>query len=287
MTTPKDLLQQLAMAAEAHNQFHFSGYYSQHSPDVCSIATNPHNETKNIHNRWGLPYDYNLITSIQDYINASPMHFNKHRYIAAQGPRANTFTEFWNMVVEENSSLIITVTNEREERKDYLNFKFDRYWPLSGSTTYGDVTVMLHEEQLIEEWHDGRKEKLRLRRYQVKKASFETTITHLHMENWPDNGIIHPESLVQLAHHADQNFRAGPIIVHCAAGVGRTGTFIAYHSLFHDYREQLAEQKTPLLDIPGRVHAMRKLRWGAMISDIKQYELVLDALKLSLATETR
>ena len=276
MTTPTKLLQQLAKAAEAKDQFHFAEYYNLHSSEVCSIATNDHNSTKNIHNRWGLPYDHNQITSIQDYINASPMHFNKHRYIAAQGPRANTFTEFWNMVVEENSSLIVTVTNEREERKDYLNFKFDRYWPLSGSTTYGDVSVMLHEEQLIEEWNDGRKEKLRQRRYLVKKGSYESMVTHLHMENWPDNGVIHPESLIKLSHHADQTFKNGPIIVHCAAGVGRTGTFIAYHSLFHDYHAKLT------LDIPERVHAMRKLRWGAMISDIKQYELVLEALKISL-----
>lgn len=277
MTTSHDILEQLAKAREAHDQFHFcGGYYSFHKPEDCSIATNSVNINKNLHNIWGLPYDHNLITSIQGYINASPMHFNKHHYIAAQGPRANTFAEFWNMVIEENSSLIISVTNEREERKGYLGFKFDRFWPVSGSATYGDVTVMLHEEQLIEEWDDGRNEKLRLRRYQVKKDSFESTITHLHMENWPDNGVIHPESLVKLSHHADQNFQTGPIIVHCAAGVGRTGTFIAYHSLFHDYNQQLA------LDIPGRVHAMRKLRWGAMISDIKQYELVLEALKLSL-----
>lgn len=282
MTTPRDLLEQLAKAAEAHNQFHFSGYYNLHNPEVCSIATNESNKGKNIHNRWGLPYDHNLITSIQDYINASPMDFNKYRYIASQGPRENTFTEFWNMVVEENSSLIITVTNEREERKDYQGFKFDRYWPLSGSTSYGDVSVMLHEEQLLEEWQDGREEKLRLRRYQVKKGAFESTIAHLHMENWPDNGVIHPESLIKLSHHADQHFQTGPIIVHCAAGVGRTGTFIAYHSLFHDYNDQLAAEKTPTLDITGRVHAMRKLRWGAMISDIKQYELVLEALKISL-----
>lgn len=274
MTTPKDLLKQFADAAKAHDQFHFSKYYHLNTSEICSIAAA--NDEKNMHNHWGLPYDHNLVTSIQDYINASPMHFNKHRYIAAQGPRANTLKEFWNMVVEENSSLIITVTNEREDRKDYLSFKFDRYWPLSGTATYGDVDVMLHEEQLIEQWDDGRKEKLRLRRYQVNKGSFESTITHLHMENWPDNGVIHPESLVRLAHHADQNHRTGPIIVHCAAGVGRTGTFIAYHSLFHDYKASLP------LDIPGRVHAMRKLRWGAMISDFKQYELVLDALKLSL-----
>ncbi len=274
MTTSKDLLRQLAEAAMAHDQFHFAKYYNLNTSEACLVATA--NLAKNMHNRWGLPYDHNLITSIEDYINASPMRFDHHHYIAAQGPRANTFSEFWNMVVEEKSSMIITVTNEREDRKDYLSFKFDRYWPLSGSTTYGDVTVLLHEEQLLEEWNDGRKEKLRLRRYNVSKGSTESTVTHLHMENWPDNGVIHPESLIKLREHTDLNFRSGPIIVHCAAGVGRTGTFIAYHSLFHDYKNNLT------LDLPARVHAMRKLRWGAMISDIKQYELVLDALKQSL-----
>lgn len=274
------LLKQLQKAAEARTQLHFcsNGYYNVHTSEICSVANSPENSPKNLHNRWGLPYDHNLVSSIPDYINASPMEFNSRRYIAAQGPRSNTFAEFWNMVVEEKSSLIVSVTNEYEDNNNgYLGFKFNRFWPDCGSENYGTVIVLLHEEQLAKEWDDGRHEKIRKRRLKVQRGNHEQMVTHLHMENWPDNGVIHPESLIALRKVADEDHAGGPIVVHCAAGVGRTGTFIAYHSLYHDLQSE-----HPEFDIPERVHQMRKLRWGAMISDGAQYELLLEALKRSV-----
>lgn len=280
----KKLKEHLAKAKQAHHQFNFCyTYYNQLTPEMCSIANHPDNLPKNKENFWGFPYDHNLITSIPDYINASPMEFNNRRYIAAQGPRTNTFSSFWNMIVEEKCSLIVSVTNEREEGKPMgFQFKFNRFWPNAGIENYGEVKVLLHEEQLVQEWNDGREEKIRLRKFLVTRGDYEATVTHLHMENWPDNGVVHPESLLALSKCADVVHTSGPIVVHCAAGVGRTGTFIAFHSLYHDLMEQLTQDQDPTLDIPGRIHEMRKLRWGAMVADIKQYELLIDTLELAL-----
>ena len=83
------------------------------------------------------------------------------------------------------------------------------------------------------------------------------------MENWPDTGVIQPTSLLALSQHAlkwDQE----AIIVHCAAGVGRTGTFIAFHSLYCELLEQL-QSNQPKIDVVNRVKEMRSLRWGAVV----------------------
>lgn len=281
MKTSKELLYQLIEKANNSHGLDFCHhYYERNQPEVCTIATNAENLPKNRHNRWGFPFDHNLITSIPEYINASPMQFNNRSYIAAQGPRTNTFSEFWKMVQQERVTLILSVTNEREDRKGYMNFKFDRFWPESGSMDVGNKTISLHSERLVKEW-DGRQEKLRERRLILQDENGPLELVHLHMENWPDNGVIHPESLVELGKTADLHHRGGPIVVHCAAGVGRTGTFIGYHSLYHDFKEQLEQNQKPHIDIPGRIHQMRSLRWGAVVSDIKQYELILSALELS------
>lgn len=277
----KNLLKNLLKASESHEEFYnfcCIAYYKHNESKTCLIANHPKNQEKNKNNQWGLPYDHNLITSIPHYINASPMSFNSKRYIAAQGPRTNTFAEFWDMTVEENSSLIISVSNETEDRGNFANFKFNRFWPDCGSVIHGDITVLLQEERSLCEWTDGRPEKIKIRRLTAKKGIKETSVTHLHMENWPDNGTILPDSLIKLREFADIYHTTGPIIVHCAAGVGRTGTFIAFHSLFHDYHTE----KHTLIDVPRRIREMRSLRWGAMISDISQYQTLLNALEITL-----
>lgn len=284
----KNIKEQLLKAKEAHHQFKFCpSYYNHHLPEKCSIANHPDNFLKNKGNFWGFPYDHNLISSIPEYINASPMKFNTRCYIAAQGPRTNTLPAFWEMIIEEKCSLIISVTNEREEGKPIgFRFKFNRFWPDFGFKTYGKVKVMLHEEQLAHKWNDGREEKIRVRKFAVSRGTHETFVTHVHMENWPDNGVVLPESLVTLSKWADSVYTSGPIVVHCAAGVGRTGTFIAFHSLYHDLMQQLSQGQEPAIDVPNRIHEMRKLRWGAMVADLKQYELIIDALLLQIEMNT-
>jgi protein-tyrosine phosphatase len=284
----KQLLQQLKRAADAHVRFSFcEEYYTSYQPETCSVAHQPLNYPKNQHNRWGFPYDHNLIQSIPHYINASPMQFGPHRYIAAQGPRANTFNEFWHMVWSEQVSLIVSVTNETEEsRKGWNQFKFERFWPAQGQERFGDITVEFLNEDIVQEW-DGRPERLVRRSFIAAFHQQLRTITHLHMENWMDGNIIHPDSLYHLSLHADRHKQNGAIAVHCAAGVGRTGTFIAFHSLYHDLMKFL-KGEFPMeqhgeFDVPGRIEAMRKLRWGAMVAEPKQYHLLIETLELALS----
>lgn len=249
-------------------------YYRVHRPDQCSVAMQ--HRHKNLDNHWGFPFDHNLIRTIPSYINASPMEIGNHRYIAAQGPRENTFDEFWHMVWEENVSLIVTVTNERELWKGVEQMKFHRFWPSQEPIQRGECTISLQDETLVQEWSDGRNEKIRSRLLNVSINGSEKTVRHLQMENWPDNGVVQADSLVALSKEID-NFKAdGTIVVHCAAGIGRTGTVIAFHSLMHDLYA-----KKPLNPVE-RIKEMRKMRWGAIVAAEEQYALIINALKHSL-----
>lgn len=259
---------------------HFcNAYYHNHPPDECRVALQ--NKEKNKYNHWGFPFDHNLIQSVSNYINASPMQFGNHRYIAAQGPRANTLAEFWEMVWSEDVSVIVSVTNEDEKGTKLASMKFDRFWP-QVEAIYGHITVKLLDDAPLKEWHDGRKERLRKRRFAITHQDETKSVTHLHMENWFDGEAVHPESLYTLADHVDAVKSDGAITVHCAAGVGRTGTFIAFHSLYHDLLQTLQSTHFIGLDVVKRIKEMRKLRWGAMVGEAHQFNLILKALELAL-----
>lgn len=285
MNPPKfeTFVKKLEEAAARQSSFDFHlDYYSNRSSTECEVAQSPENRAKNQGNHWGFPYDHNLITSIPEYVNASPMELAKQRYIAAQGPRSNTFSAFWQMIAAEKVSRIVSVTNEMELWDGKLQLKFARFWPRQGSETFGKFSIELLNEELIEEWEDGRREKIKRRELQFSDGDTCRQVTHFHMENWPDNGVVHPESLFALANHVDTCKREEPMLVHCAAGIGRTGTFIAFHSLYRELMEQLAHSSPLDWDVVKRVKAMRELRWGAVVADKKQYELLIEALRLAL-----
>lgn len=270
-------LQDLAIFEKIPEDLHFCDeYYNAHKPDQCSVAMQ--HSHKNMENHWGFPFDHNLIQSIPSYINASPMTIGNHRYIAAQGPRENTFDEFWRMVWEENVSLIVTVTNEKELWKGVEQMKFHRFWPGHKPIQRGEYIISLEDELIVQEWFDGRNERIRSRLLNVKLNGMDKTVRHLQMENWPDNGVVQADSLVALSQKIDQHKADGAIVVHCAAGIGRTGTVIAFHSLMHD----LYAKKT--LNPVERIKEMRTMRWGAVVAAEEQYALIIDALKHSLSS---
>jgi len=173
-------------------------------------------------------------------------------------------------------SLIVTVTNERELWKGKEQMKFHRFWPNQEPIQRGDCTIALKEEALVQEWDDGRNERIRARLLHVSLNGSSRHVQHLHMENWVDNGVVQPESLLELAKQIDHYKSEGAILVHCAAGIGRTGTVIAFHSLLHDLYA-----KKPLNPVE-RIKEMRSLRWGAIVAAEEQYALVIDALKHAL-----
>ncbi|XP_058621181.1 receptor-type tyrosine-protein phosphatase H isoform X2 [Onychostoma macrolepis] len=174
-----------------------------------------------------------------DYINANymPGYGNASRqYIAAQGPLPSTVNDFWKMVWEKRSQVIVMVTNCTESGR----VKCEQYWPL-------DYTPCLYENLLVTVKSEDKFPNWTLREFNVKnKDTSETrTMRHFHFTAWPDHGVpAGTEELIQfrrlVRQHIESSFSAGPTIVHCSAGVGRTGTLIALDVLLQQVHKEKA-----------------------------------------------
>ncbi|XP_078286528.1 receptor-type tyrosine-protein phosphatase H-like isoform X2 [Rhinoraja longicauda] len=211
--------------------------------------------------------------SSSEYINASYMpgyRLNK-AFIAAQGPLPNTVVDFWRMVWEQKSKVIVMLTNCVELNR----VKCEHYWPKDLATClYGDLAVNIVSEEILPEWT--------VRKFNVKKTRYSEarTVTQFHFTSWPDHGVPKTtEKLLQFQRlvrdHLNKN-RDGLPVVHSSAGVGRTGTLIAL-----DYVLQRME-KEAVVDVYGIVHNMRMNR-PCMVQTEKQYiflhQCILDKIQ--------
>uniref|UniRef100_A0A672TJX0 protein-tyrosine-phosphatase n=1 Tax=Strigops habroptila TaxID=2489341 RepID=A0A672TJX0_STRHB len=223
---------------------------------TCDIALLPENRGKNRYNNI-LPYDTSRVKlsnvdddPCSDYINASYIPGNSFRreYIATQGPLPGTKDEFWKMAWEQNVHNIVMVTQCVEKGR----VKCDHYWPLDqDSLYYGDLIVEMLSESVLPEWT--------IREFKIcSEEQLDSTrlIRHFHYTVWPDHGVPETtQSLIQFVRtvrdYINRTPDTGPTIVHCSAGVGRTGTFIALDRIL----QQLDSKDT--VDIYAAVHDLR------------------------------
>jgi protein tyrosine phosphatase len=280
-----DFKDHLKKAKSAVSQLLFHNTFYEHFPPTrCQIALHQENLHKNVFPPFALPYDHNLIPNMK-YINASPMSFAGIRYIASQGPLKQTLPEFWHMIWAQKINLILTVANPYEIIDGMRHEKFEKFWPEKGEVLqYKDFKVELLKKELRMEWVDGRREKIFWRLLQISHANAKREINHLYMENWPDDGLILPESLFHLKEEVERLRDDSPIVVHCAGGIGRTGTFIGAHSLYQEMKTLLSGSPNGVIsfDIPKRIQEMRQMRYGTMVANPGQYLLLVDALELAL-----
>ncbi|NWW88700.1 PTPRV phosphatase, partial [Rhynochetos jubatus] len=216
-----------------------------------------------------LPYDHSRVKLSQlgedphsDYINANfmPGYASQQEFIATQGPLKKTIEDFWRMVWEQHVCNIVMLTVCMENGRVLC----DHYWPSeSAPVSYGQVQVHLLMQSSSEEWT--------LRKFKLwhEGLQAERHVSHLHYTAWPDHGI--PESMTSIMtfrelvqEHIQSTKDAGPTLVHCSAGVGRTGTFIALDQLL----QQMKQEK--VVDIFGVVYALRMNRY-LMIQTLSQY----------------
>ncbi|XP_048031318.1 receptor-type tyrosine-protein phosphatase H-like isoform X2 [Megalobrama amblycephala] len=262
--------------------------FSQEYEDLSSVGIEqssvaaylPKNKDKNRFTNV-LPYDSSRVQLTvndeddSDYINANymPGYDNaSNQYIAAQGPLPSTVNDFWRMVWEKRSQAIIMVTNCTESGR----IKCEQYWPLDYTPcVYGNLVVTVKSENKASSWT--------LREFSVKnKSTSETrTVKHFHFTAWPDHGVPSgTEELIQfrglVRQHIESSFSAGPTVVHCSAGVGRTGTLIALDVLL----QQLDREKA--VGIAAFVQQMRFCR-PLMVQTESQYvflhQCIMDSLQ--------
>ncbi|XP_029421179.1 receptor-type tyrosine-protein phosphatase S isoform X10 [Nannospalax galili] len=201
-----------------------------------------------------------------DYINANYVdgYRRQNAYIATQGPLPETFGDFWRMVWEQRSATVVMMTRLEEKSR----IKCDQYWPSRGSETYGFIQVALLDTIELATFC--------VRTFSLHKngSSEKREVRHFQFTAWPDHGV--PEyptpflaflRRVKTCNPPD----AGPIVVHCSAGVGRTGCFIVIDAML----ERIKPEKT--VDVYGHVTLMRSQR-NYMVQTEDQYSFIHEAL---------
>uniref|UniRef100_A0A8D1JFP0 Receptor-type tyrosine-protein phosphatase eta n=1 Tax=Sus scrofa TaxID=9823 RepID=A0A8D1JFP0_PIG len=236
------------------------------------------NRGKNRYNNV-LPYDTSRVKlsvqthSADDYINANymPGYHSKRDFIATQGPLPNTLKDFWRMVWEKNVYAIVMLTKCVEQGRT----KCEEYWPSKQAQDYGDITVAMTSEIVLPEWT--------IRDFTVKniQTSESHPLRQFHFTSWPDHGVPDTTDLLinfryLVRDYMKQSPPESPILVHCSAGVGRTGTFIAIDRLIY----QIENENT--VDVYGIVYDLRMHR-PLMVQTEDQYvflnQCVLDIIR--------
>ncbi|XP_061594790.1 receptor-type tyrosine-protein phosphatase C isoform X2 [Cololabis saira] len=246
----------------------FARYTVKEAKKPCNVPKNRYVDI--------LPYDYNRVPLATgngeagcDYINASFIDGYKEpkKYIAAQGPKEETISDFWRMIWEQQSSIIVMVTRCEEGNR----VKCAQYWPSEDRDTeiFEEFIVKLTSE---DQYPDYTIRRLSLTNKREKNS--EREVNHIQFMSWPDHGVPgEPHLLLKLRRrvNAFNNFFSGPIVVHCSAGVGRTGTYIGIDAMMEGLE---AEGR---MDIYGYIVRLRRQRC-LMVQVEAQYILIHQAL---------
>ncbi|XP_047207438.1 receptor-type tyrosine-protein phosphatase epsilon-like isoform X1 [Girardinichthys multiradiatus] len=238
-------------------------------------ASREHNREKNRYPNI-LPYDHSRVVLSQldghlcsDYINASFIdgYKEKNKFIAAQGPKPETVADFWRMIWEQKTTTIVMLTNLKERKEE----KCCQYWPEKGWWLYGNIRVATEDVVVLVDYT--------IRKFCVQYQDSDGVrvprlVTQLHFTSWPDFGVpFTPIGMLKFLKKvkAVNPSHAGSIVVHCSAGVGRTGTFIVIDSMIDMmYMEQR-------VDVFGFVSRIREQRCQLIQTDI-QYSFIYQAL---------
>ncbi|XP_041942518.1 receptor-type tyrosine-protein phosphatase S-like isoform X11 [Alosa sapidissima] len=261
---------------KANDNLRFSQEYESVDPGQQFSWEHSNLEVNKPKNRYAnvIAYDHSrvLLSGIDglpgsDYINANYVdgYRRQNAYIATQGPLPETFCDFWRMVWEQHTANIVMMTKLEEKSR----VKCDQYWPSRGTETYGLIQVTLVDTlelatycvRTFAMFKNGCSEKREVRQFQFTA--------------WPDHGVPeHPTPFLAFLRRvkACNPPDAGPMIVHCSAGVGRSGCFIVIDAMV----ERIKQEKT--VDIYGHVTLMRSQR-NYMVQTEDQYVFIHDAIQ--------
>ncbi|XP_074974913.1 receptor-type tyrosine-protein phosphatase T isoform X2 [Caretta caretta] len=268
-----DLLQHITQMKRGQGYGFKEEYEALPEGQTASWDTAKEDENRN-KNRYGniISYDHSRVRlqlldgdPHSDYINANYIdgyHRPRH-YVATQGPMQETVKDFWRMIWQENSASVVMVTNLVEVGR----VKCVRYWP-DDTEVYGDIKVTLIETEPLAEYV--------IRTFTVQKKGYHEIreIRQFHFTSWPDHGVpCYATGLLGFVRQVKflNPPEAGPIVVHCSAGAGRTGCFIAI-----DIMLDMAENEG-VVDIFNCVRELRSQRVN-LVQTEEQYVFVHDAI---------
>lgn len=223
-----------------------------------------------------LPYDHSRVVlnalanaNSSDYINASTIadHDPRHpAYIAAQAPVADSTSDFWQMIWEQGSVVLVLLTRLSENGEQLCH----NYWPEEGSKLYHIYEVHLVSEHI---WCDD----YLVRSFYLKniRTGETRTVTQFHFQSWPENGVpASTKALLEFRRKVNKSYRGRscPIVVHCSDGAGRTGTYCLIDMVLHRMAKGARE-----IDIAATLEHLRDQRPQAVRTK-QQFEFVLTAV---------
>nr|XP_021530957.1 phosphatidylinositol phosphatase PTPRQ [Aotus nancymaae] len=223
------------------------------------------------------PYNNNRVKLItdagvpgSDYINASYIsgYLCPNEFIATQGPLPGTVGDFWRMVWETRAKTLVMLTQCFEKGR----IRCHQYWPEDNKpvTVFGDIVITKLMEDVQINWT--------IRDLKIERHGDYMTVRQCNFTAWPEHGV--PENSAPLIHfvklvRASRAHDTTPMIVHCSAGVGRTGVFIALDHLTQHINDH------DFVDIYGLVAELRSERM-CMVQNLAQYiflhQCILDLL---------
>ncbi|XP_037325974.2 protein tyrosine phosphatase receptor type Fa isoform X1 [Pungitius pungitius] len=260
---------------KANDGLRFSQEYESVDPGQQFTWEHSNLEVNKPKNRYAnvIAYDHSrvILTPVDgvpgsDYINANYIdgYRKQNAYIATQGPLPETLSDFWRMMWEQRTCTIVMMTRLEEKSR----VKCDQYWPSRGTETYGMIQVAMldtvdlatYSVRTFALYKNGSSEKREVRQFQFMA--------------WPDHGVPeYPTPTLAFLRRvkACNPPDAGPMVVHCSAGVGRTGCFIVIEAML----ERMKHEKS--VDIYGHVTCMRAQR-NYMVQTEDQYIFIHEAL---------
>ena len=218
------------------------------------------------------------INTEKKYINASPINIkNDNYFIATQGPKPNTIEDFWTMIEQYNCNIIIMLCKLKELGVE----KCALYW--DGNTKNFSIELLSEKEIKFDETIIIERT-IKLINNLNKN---EKTIIQLHYMGWPDHGIPNIKktfnTFLYIIGEIDKLKGNGPGVVHCSAGVGRTGTFISMYFLHKEIMAQINDNnlKTINFSVFNMVRKLKEMRMY-MVQNREQYKFIYDFINYLL-----
>ncbi|KAK4753867.1 hypothetical protein SAY87_001971 [Trapa incisa] len=248
----------------------------------CSVALANTNMIKNRYDNV-IPFDENRVvlnscgdycTAAQGYINASFVSASPDegvsRFIATQGPLPHTYEDFWAMVLQYHCPVIVMLTRLVDNYMPMVKCG-DYFQAEDGPREFGNICIKT-------KWIKTTDNSLVLRLLEVNyKGAVQppTSVLHIFYPDWPDHGV--PTDTVAVREIFRRMYQVppslGPIVVHCSAGIGRTGTYCTIHSTI----QRILAGDMSALDMVSTVATFRSQRIG-MVQTEKQYRFCYDAI---------
>ncbi|CAF4838435.1 unnamed protein product [Rotaria socialis] len=276
----------------------------QHRQSECDLKYKDYDRYSNISARG--PWDSTAVRlravgsnpRDHDYINANEikgLHGEK-QYIACQGPLQGTREDFWDMIIQYGVKKIVMLTRTEEQNPHNPAQQLPKcaqYFPekKGGVLRISRISIEVID---IENQPD-----LEIRHLVIKYDNNDHHVFHYYFTGWPDFSVVDPQELINLIENINKHkpnrpipvekmkeISLTPIVVHCSAGVGRTGTYIAVDIIMSLIERQKNELSTMKLDVMGIVYQLRQDR-GKMVQTKDQYMLVNNCVEEYLRRTNR